>query len=182
MESLLAWTKSKMKALKDLLSWMLKHQPEKRPSANEALKHPFFMSDDEKFDLLCEVANEALIKKNDPNSIAVQQLNREFLDWKSQMDVDVYDYFITSVTYGIIRDYGSSWTECLRLIRNVNQHWYDQPRPSSQPEPFYKIGNHKEYFLKTFPNLPVRVHAAIRSDDKLKNNPELKNIFNFNPS
>ncbi|XP_046855921.1 serine/threonine-protein kinase/endoribonuclease IRE2-like [Xenia sp. Carnegie-2017] len=37
--------------LKDLLSWMLNREPEDRPSATVALKHPFLMSDDEKFDL-----------------------------------------------------------------------------------------------------------------------------------
>ncbi|XP_046844786.1 aurora kinase-like [Xenia sp. Carnegie-2017] len=37
--------KIKDSTLKDLLSWMLKRQPEDRPLANEALKHPYFSSD-----------------------------------------------------------------------------------------------------------------------------------------
>ncbi|XP_046854691.1 probable serine/threonine-protein kinase ireA isoform X1 [Xenia sp. Carnegie-2017] len=172
----------KDEALKDLLSWMLKRQPEDRPSAYKALKHPFLMSDDEKFDLLCKVGNLEPIDGNDPNSNAVQQLNSDSSVWKSQMDDDVYNYFTTNVTNGKILHYGSSWTKCLRLIRYVGQHWYNLTWSRPQPEPFYKIGDHKNYFLKTFPNLPVRVHAAVRSDDELKNNPELKNIFNFNPS
>ena len=36
----------------------------------------------------------------------------------------------------------------------------------------------KKYFFKTFTNLPVRVHAAVRSNDEWKNKPELKN-FSF---
>ncbi|XP_046854685.1 probable serine/threonine-protein kinase ireA isoform X3 [Xenia sp. Carnegie-2017] len=172
----------KDETLKDLLSWMLSLKPEDRPSANEALKHPFLMSDDEKFDLLCKVGNQQPIKRNDPNSIAVQQLNSEFSDWKSQMDDDVYDYFRTNVRNEKILDYGSSWTECLRLIRYIGKHWNDRTQPRPQPELFYKIGDPKNYFLKTFPNLPVRVHAAVRSDNELKNNQELKNIFNFNLS
>ncbi|XP_046862836.1 serine/threonine-protein kinase/endoribonuclease IRE1-like, partial [Xenia sp. Carnegie-2017] len=169
----------KDEALKDLLLWMLNREPEDRPSANEALTHPFLMSDEEKFDLLCKVGNLQQIKTNDPLCSVVQQLNSESSDWKSKIDSDVYDYFRTDVVTGNIFTYDSSWTECLRLIRNINQHWNDRPRPKPQPEPFYKIGNHKAYILKKFPNLPVRVHATVRSNEELKNNPELKNFFNF---
>ncbi|XP_046856643.1 uncharacterized protein LOC124449783 isoform X2 [Xenia sp. Carnegie-2017] len=163
--------------LKDILSWMLKLPPEERPSANEALKHPFLMSDDEKFEMLRKVGNLQQIKTNDPLCRVVQQLNSESSDWKSQMDRDVYDYFRTDVVTGKIFKYGSSWTECLRLIRNINQHWNDRPRPRPQPEPFYKIGDYRAYFLRIFPNLPVRVHAAVRSNEELKNKPELMAIF-----
>ena len=75
--------------LKDLLSWMLKRQPEDRPLANEALKHQYFLSDYEKFEMLCKVGNQQPIKTNDAHSSIVQQLNSESSDWKSQMDPDV---------------------------------------------------------------------------------------------
>ncbi|XP_046855917.1 serine/threonine-protein kinase/endoribonuclease IRE1-like [Xenia sp. Carnegie-2017] len=170
----------KDEALKDLLLWMLNREPEDRPSANEALTHPFLMSDDKKFDLLCIVGNLQQIKTNDSKSIVVQQLNSESSDWKSKIDRDIYDYFRTDVLTGKIFTYDSSWTECLRLIRNINQHWNDRPRPRPQPEPFYKIGNYKAYILKKFPNLPVRVHAIVRSnEEELKNNPDLKKFFKF---
>ena len=83
------------------------------------------------------------------------------------MDSDIYDYLVNEKVYS----YKPSWTECLRLTRNIGQHWYDQPRPRRQPEPFYKIGDHKAYFLKTFHNLPVRVNAAVRSNDEIKTFP-----------
>ncbi|XP_046855943.1 uncharacterized protein LOC124449044 [Xenia sp. Carnegie-2017] len=157
----------KDETLKDLLSWMLNLKPKDRPSATEALKHPFLMSDDEKFDLLCKVGNLQQIKTNDPQSSVVQQLNSKSEHWKSKMDCDVYDYLVNG------RTYKSSWTECLRLIRNIDQHWNDRPRPLPQPKPFYKIGDHRTYFLKTFPSLPVQVHAAVRSNEELRNKPEL---------
>ncbi|XP_046855460.1 serine/threonine-protein kinase/endoribonuclease IRE1-like [Xenia sp. Carnegie-2017] len=159
--------------LKDLLSWMLNREPKDRPSATVALTHPFLMSDDEKFDLLCKVGNLQQIKTNDPLCSVVQQLNSESSDWRSEMDSDVYDYLVNK------RTYNSSWTECLSLIRNIDQHWNDRPRPLPQPEPFYKIGDYRAYFLRTFPNLPVRVHTAVRSNEELKNEPELKNFFPF---
>ncbi|XP_046862863.1 serine/threonine-protein kinase/endoribonuclease IRE1-like [Xenia sp. Carnegie-2017] len=163
----------KDETLKDLLSWMLNREPKDRPSATVALKHPFLMSDDEKFDLLCKVGNLQQIKTNDPLCSVVQQLNSESSDWRSQMDSDVYDYLVNK------RTYNSSWTDSLSLIRNIDQHWKDRPRPLPQPEPFYKIGDYRAYFLRTFPNLPVRVHAAVRSNEELKNEPELKNFFPF---
>ncbi|XP_046857780.1 serine/threonine-protein kinase/endoribonuclease IRE1-like isoform X2 [Xenia sp. Carnegie-2017] len=171
-------------ALKDLLSWMLNLNPEERPYSNEALKHPFLMSDDEKFEMLCEVGNLHQIKTNDLQSSVVQQLNSECVLWKSQINWDVYDYFRTYEKNGKIYEvrYTSSWAECLRLIRNTRQHWNDQKLLLPQPELFYKIGDYRAYFLRTFPNLPVRVHAAVRSNKELKNKPELKNFFNFDES
>ncbi|XP_046854888.1 serine/threonine-protein kinase/endoribonuclease IRE1b-like [Xenia sp. Carnegie-2017] len=166
----------KDETLKDLLSWMLNLKPKDRPYSNEALKHPFLMSDDEKFKLLSKVGNLQQIKSNDPQSSVVRQLNSESVHWKSQMGSNVYEYFVNG------RTYKSLWTECLRLIRNIDQHWNDRPRPLPQPEPFYKIGDYRAYFLRTFPNLPVRVHAAVRSNEELKNEPELKNFFYFNES
>ncbi|XP_046861016.1 serine/threonine-protein kinase/endoribonuclease IRE1-like [Xenia sp. Carnegie-2017] len=55
----------KDEALKDLLFWMLNLRSEERPSANESLKHPFLMSDDEKFDFLCKVGNQQPIKTSE---------------------------------------------------------------------------------------------------------------------
>ncbi|XP_046855954.1 serine/threonine-protein kinase/endoribonuclease IRE2-like [Xenia sp. Carnegie-2017] len=118
----------KDEALKDLLFWMLNLRPEDRPSANESLKHPFLMSDDEKFDFLCKVGT-----------------------WKPTANKDERD-------------------------RVKCQHWYDRPRP--RPQTFYKIGDHKAFFIKKFPNLPVWVHAAVRSNEEFKNNTELKYFFN----
>ncbi|XP_046855886.1 serine/threonine-protein kinase/endoribonuclease IRE1-like [Xenia sp. Carnegie-2017] len=172
----------KDETLKDLLSWMLNLKPEDRAYSNEALKHPFLMSDNEKFEMLSKVGNQRPIKTNDPQSSVFQHLNRESVYWKSQMDSDVYDYFRMNVRTGKIYKYKSSWTECLRLIRNIDQHWNDEIRPLPQPEPFYKIGDYRAYFLRTFPNLPVRVHAAVRSNEELKNKPDLKKFFNFNKS
>ncbi|XP_046855937.1 uncharacterized protein LOC124449038 [Xenia sp. Carnegie-2017] len=133
----------KNEALKELLSWISNLRPLDGPYAKETMKQPFLMSNDEKFKMFCKV------------------------DWKSQMDSDIYDYLVNEKVYS----YKPSWTECLRLTRNIGQHWYDQPRPRRQPEPFYKIGDHKAYFLKTFHNLPVRVNAAVRSNDEIKTFP-----------
>ncbi|XP_046856578.1 serine/threonine-protein kinase/endoribonuclease IRE1-like [Xenia sp. Carnegie-2017] len=166
----------KDETLKDLLSWMLNLKPEDRPSAIQALKHPFLMSDDDKFDFLCKVGNQQPIKISETESSVVKQLNSKYSNWKSFMDTDVYDYLRTDEVNGKIYKYGPSLTQCLRLIRNIGQHWYDRPRP--RPQLFYEIGDHKAFFLKTFPNLPAWVHAAVRSNEEFRNYEELENFFN----
>ena len=157
-------------ALKDFLSWMLSHDPYKRPSAEEALKHPYLQTAEEKFEMLCKVGNEVEIKKVDVNSVVVRQLNSDSTDWRTIIRADVLKYFVNG------RNYGPSWTECLRLMRNVNQHWKDTPRPLPQPKAFYEVGDPQEYFLKVFPDLPVLVHRIVRSSD-WKERPELQKYF-----
>ena len=152
--------------LKDLLSWMLNLKPEDRPSAKTASKHPYFLSDEEKFNLLCKVGNQQSIKTNGAHSSVVQILNAESSDWQNQMGQDYYDYFRTDEVNGKLVYYGPSWTECLRLIRNVGLHWNDRPRPRQQL--FYKFGDPKHYFPSKFTDLLIRVHAAIRSNDEMK--------------
>ncbi|XP_046861791.1 uncharacterized protein LOC124455094 [Xenia sp. Carnegie-2017] len=164
----------KDETLKDLLSWMLKLQPEERPSAKEALKHPFLLSDDDIFHFLCKVGDLLSIRRNYPHSSLVQQINIESSNWKSQMDNDVYEYLVNG------RKYGSSWTECLRLIQDIGQHRNDGPRPLPQPEPFYKIGDYRTYFVETFPSLPVRIHAALRSNNELKEHVEANTVTDGN--
>ena len=166
-------------AAKDLISWMLKHDPEDRPTAREALKHPYLLSMKEQFELLCKMGNQAEIKKGDKSSDAVRKLNNDPTDWRTLMRPDVLNYLCTDFESGKSFRYGPSWTECLRLIRNVNQHWNDRPRPLPQPEAFYVVGDPQEYFLQIFPELPVVVHRIVRSCD-WKERPGLNDFFPVN--
>ena len=164
--------------LKDLLSWMLSHDPKDRPSAEEALKHPYLQPVEQQYKLLCRMGNQREVKTPDLNSPVVQSLNKDPVDWKTLMAADVLQYLCTDFVNGktITFNYKSTWTDCLRLIRNVNEHWYDRPRPKPQPAPFYLVGDPQEYFLKVFPNLPVVVHKIVRSCD-WKERAELSEYF-----
>ena len=55
-------------AAKDLISWMLSHDPKDRPSAEEALKHPYLQSKKRQFEMLCKVGNEEEIKTREVRS------------------------------------------------------------------------------------------------------------------
>ncbi|XP_046843907.1 serine/threonine-protein kinase/endoribonuclease IRE2-like isoform X2 [Xenia sp. Carnegie-2017] len=162
--------------LKDLLSWMLQLKPEDRPPANEALKHPYLRSNEEKFDMLCDVGNQPEIKQPKcQNSDVRKQLNRR-TKWMKRIHDEVLKDLKTFEEHNKKRTvtYKSSWASCLRFIRNVDQHWYDNPR--SRLSPYIKEGNYKEYFMQRFPELPLLVHKIIRSTD-WKTRPKLQQHF-----
>ena len=151
--------------VKDLISWMLSHDPKDRPSAEEALKHPYLQTMKQRFEMLCKVRNQPEVKAGDNNSSVVQQLNDDRTDWRTKIGPDILQYLSTDPLTGKLLNYGSSWTECLRLIRNVNEHWYDRLRPLPQPEAFYLVNDPQVYFLTLFSSLPVIVHRAVRSSN-----------------
>ena len=158
-------SKLKNPAAKDLISWMLSHDPKDRPSAVQALKHPYLQSTKERFELLCKVGNQQEVKTEDNTSSVVRQINNDPTEWKTLMNVNVLEYLSTDPLKNTTFKYGSSWTECLRLIRNVSQHWFDRIRSTSQREEFYLVGDPQEYFLNLFPNLPVVVHGYVRCSE-----------------
>ena len=160
--------------LKDLLSWMLSHEPKDRPSAEQALKHPYLQPAKQNFEMLCKMGNQPEIKTQDVKSDVVRMLNSDPKDWRSQIEPDILEYLCTDSSKGRKFRYKSSWTDCLRLIRNIREHWHDRPRP--RPEAFYLVGDPQEYFLNLFPNLPVEVHIIVRSCD-WRERPDLKEYF-----
>ena len=75
---------------KDLISWMLSKNPKDRPSAEEALQHPYLKSKEQQFKLLCGMWD--YIKDKDERSDVVKELNKDKSDWRNRMGSDVYDY------------------------------------------------------------------------------------------
>ncbi len=160
--------------IKDLLSWMMSHEPKDRPSAEQALKHPYLQPAKQNFEMLCKVGNQPEIKTQDVKSDVVRMLNSDHKDWRNKIEPDIFDYLCADSSKGRTFRYKSSWTDCLRLIRNIQEHWHDRPRP--RPEAFYLVGDPQEYFLNIFPNLPVEVHRIVRSCD-WRERPGLKEYF-----
>jgi serine/threonine-protein kinase/endoribonuclease IRE1 len=159
---------------KDLITWMLSHDPYDRPSAEEALKHPYLESAERQFEMLCKVGNEPEIKSGDVTSNVVMKLNVDGKDWQNEITPKVLKYLSTDFSKKKIFSYKPTRTDCLRFIRNVAQHWQERPRP--RPEQFYIVGSPQEYFLKLFPNLPHEVHRIVRSCD-WKERSDLKEYF-----
>ena len=161
-------------AAKDLISWMLSPDPKERPSAKEALTHPYLQSSKRQFELLSKMGNQPEIKTKDHSSSVVVELNSDPTDWRTAIEPDVRKYLFTDHLNGRLKTYGPSWTECLRLIRNVDQHNNDRPRHSPQPPGFR---DPQEYFLEKFPSLPVVVHKIVRQHDDWKQRPKLEEYF-----
>ena len=159
---------------KDLISWMLSHDSKDRPSAKEALQHPYLKSKGKQFSLLCGMGNEPHVKKNDANSDVVKELSKDKTDWRTRIDSDVLQYLSYDKLKKILFNYTSSWTDCLRLIRNIKEHWKDYPR--TEPEAT-KVGDPQEFFLKIFPDLVLSVFKIARSSEDLKELSGLKEYF-----
>ena len=143
--------------LKDLLTWMLQLEPEDRPSANEALKHPYLQSNNDKFDLLCVVRSQLdteIPNLNHPLYEDVREQVNGLKNWKDRVD------FKTSNNVKK-EDYESTWLGCLKFLQNFHQHCQDESCPHlSQME-----GNYKEYFIKVFPEFPLLVNRIVRLCD-----------------
>ena len=158
---------------KDLISWMLNHDPKDRPSAEEALQHPYLKSKEKQFSLLCGMGS--YVKRKDANPDVLKELNEDTTDWKSRIDNDVLKYLSRDKLKKISFKYASSWTDCLRLIRNVKEHWKDCKR--TEPEAT-KVGYPQEFFLNLFPNLVLGAFKIARSRHDLKELSGLKEYFN----
>ena len=159
---------------KDLISWMLNRDPKDRPSAEEALQHPYLKSKEKQFSLLCGMGNEPHVKKNDVNSDVVKELSKDKTDWRARMDSDVLNYLSFDKLKKKLFKYTSSWTDCLRLIRNIKEHWKDYPRMEPEAK---KVGDPQEFFLELFPDLVLAVFKIARSRDDLKELSPLKEYF-----
>ena len=173
--------------VKDLLSQMLAQELDERPYVEQALKHPYFLSSEDQMMFLEALGNEPEIKsfKRDPNCAVSGELDNRDLskprslllpnDWKVVIDPDDLKTFCAGGPTRPSRFDGSRYTQCLRFIRNIRQHWGDKPRP-----PLKAMGTATsldEYFLQLFPTLPLVLHQIIRKHPAWKTRPSLKEFF-----
>ena len=160
---------------KDLIGWMLQHDPKNRPSVRQCLQHPYLLTTDEQFNLVRRVGNEREIKTNNISSVVVKELNADPSlpkpSWKPKIDPEVLRYASSHRRH---RPYSDSMADLLRFIRNTAEHWHDKTPPSIVEA---KVGKPKEYFLKLFPTLPVVVHKIIRNESDWNQREQLKEFF-----
>ena len=142
---------------KDLISWMLQHDPFDRPNVHQCLKHPYLRTAEENFNLVVSVGNEREIKTRLATSIVVQELNKlPVLTWLSTIDACVMNY----MTAGRSR-YTKNAADLLRFIRNTTVHWHDKTPPANVQN---TVVQPQEYFERKFPTLAVELHRIIRGN------------------
>ena len=157
----------------DLISWMIRRDPKDRPSAEEALQHPYLKSKDQQFKLLC-VMGKYVRQRETANSDVLKELNLDKTDWRTMMDRKIFDHLRYDKLNNRKVTYASSWTDCLRLIRNVHEHWDDYSRTGPEAT---RVRNPQKFFLNLYPDLVLRVFKTIKSYDDLKKLPDLVEYF-----
>jgi serine/threonine-protein kinase/endoribonuclease IRE1 len=158
---------------RDLMTWMLQHDPVKRPNVDECLKHPYLQTAEENFNFVTRVGNEKEIKTKDAASIVVQELNKlpGLTNWLSVIDAWVMTYM---TAHAHKRPYTNNAADLLRFIRNMETHWRDRTPPTNVET---TVVTPQQYFEKKFPTLAVELHRIIRGHSDLTIWENLKEYF-----
>ena len=141
---------------KDLIEWMLQHDPNQRPTVEQCLKHPYIISNEEKFAFLTTIGNEPEIKHRNMennNCNVVRNLNQEasLTTWSEKIDEELSNHLNASDRYN------DTVVNLLHFIRNADEHWGDKAFAE-------RLGTAQDYFLNKFPTLPMIVHKIVRRD------------------
>ena len=158
---------------RDLITWMLQHDPRKRPNVHECLKHPYLRTAEDNFNFVAYVGNEKEIKTKDAASIVVQELNKvaSLTNWLSVIESWVITY-MTAHAYK--RPYTNDVADLLRFIRNMATHWRDKTRPANVQT---TVVTPQEYFERKFPTLAVELHRVLRGHSDWTTREKLKGYF-----
>ena len=180
------WDKSLCPEATHLIKRMLiKSNENDRPSAAEALQHPFFWSNKEKVDFLEVVGNQKEFacprskRHHHSSSTQVEQdLEKRFSiivkhkDWSSLPDMNkLYCEMKRRRKYKT-----SSAVELVRFIRNTYVHYQDNTFPT--PKPIEQMLFDDFVFLKCFPDLVIEVYKAVTTHDWDKKRDDIKCFLN----
>ena len=180
------WDKSLCPEATHLIKRMLiKSNENDRPSAAEALQHPFFWSNKEKVDFLEVVGNQKEFacprsKRHHHSSLTQveQDLEKRFSiivkhkDWSSLPDMNkLYCEMKRRRKYK-----SSSAVELVRFIRNTYVHYQDNTFPT--PKPIEQMLFDDFVFLKFFPDLVIEVYKPVTTHDWDKKRDDIKCFLN----
>nr|QBA85661.1 serine/threonine-protein kinase/endoribonuclease IRE1-like protein [Ctenopharyngodon idella] len=144
---------------RNLIEQMLSMEPEKRPSADRVLKHPFFWSLEKQLQFFQDVSDR--IEKEPLDGPIVRQLERGGRvvvkgDWRDHITVPLQTDLRRFRSYK-----GGSVRDLLRAMRNKKHHYRELPDEvqetlGSIPDEFVS------YFTSRFPLLLQHTHLAMR--------------------
>ncbi|XP_060730387.1 uncharacterized protein LOC132848569 [Tachysurus vachellii] len=114
---------------KDLVKWMISHEPKDRPKVEETLRHPFFWPNKDKLDYLDKLGNEKEVEncRNAApdllSAIEAVTAGKSFLDWKTKLPAE-----LVQKLDGRKKTYPENTLGLLRFIRNLHQHYSDDAK------------------------------------------------------
>lgn len=145
---------------RDLIEQMLSMEPNKRPSAECILKHPFFWSLEKELQFFQDVSDR--IEKEPLDGPIVRQLERGGRavvkgDWREHITVPLQTDLRKFRSYK-----GGSVRDLLRAMRNKKHHYRELPTDvqetlGSVPDDFVS------YFTSRFPHLLIHTYLAMRT-------------------
>uniref|UniRef100_A0A8C1ZU31 Uncharacterized protein n=1 Tax=Cyprinus carpio TaxID=7962 RepID=A0A8C1ZU31_CYPCA len=111
---------------KDLVEWMINEDPNKRPTVEQTLAHPFFWTDDRRVWYLkilgnekeaenCRNADEELL-----NAVAKHSEGKSFSEWKTKLPSE-----LVQKLDGKKKPYPENTLGLLRFIRNLHEHYLE---------------------------------------------------------
>lgn len=145
-----------------LITAMLAHHPEDRPTAAQVKEHPFFWSHEKRLAFLCDMSDHFERETRDPPSLHLEVLESwattvipkdDFLKRLDQKFID---------TLGKQRKYtGDRMLDLLRALRNKKNHYEDMPddvkkRVGSLPRGYL------QYWTTRFPKLLMACYWVVR--------------------
>uniref|UniRef100_A0A4W5R8Z4 Serine/threonine-protein kinase/endoribonuclease IRE1 n=1 Tax=Hucho hucho TaxID=62062 RepID=A0A4W5R8Z4_9TELE len=144
----------------DLIEQMLSMEPQRRPSAESVLKHPFFWSLEKQLQFFQDLSDR--IEKESLDGPIVRQLERGGravvkLDWREHITVPLQTDLRKFRSYK-----GGSVRDLLRAMRNKKHHYRELPAEvqetlGSIPDDFVS------YFTSRFPHLLLHSYLAMRT-------------------
>lgn len=160
----------------DLVLRMVSHDPRHRPSAAEALTHPYFWDANKRLNFLQDASDRFEIMDKDPPTPALVLLEskaRNVLgtDWHRRCD----RMFLENL--GKFRKYDpTSVQDLLRAMRNKKHHYQDLPGTLKKVLGSLPDG-YLNYFTRRFPELFLHVYNTIVDQPLIRTEPVFREYF-----
>ncbi|XP_058250787.1 uncharacterized protein LOC131356051 isoform X1 [Hemibagrus wyckioides] len=114
---------------KDLVKWMISHEPKDRPIVEETLRHPYFWPNKDKMEYLRKLGNEQEVgncRNADPDllsDIEAVTVGKSFSDWKTKLPSELVQKIEDKK-----KPYPENTLGLLRFIRIMREHYAEDAK------------------------------------------------------
>ncbi|KAG7330133.1 hypothetical protein KOW79_006355 [Hemibagrus wyckioides] len=114
---------------KDLVKWMISHEPKDRPIVEETLRHPYFWTNKDKMEYLRKLGNEQEVgncRNADPDllsDIGAVTVGKSFSDWKTKLPSELVQKIEDKK-----KPYPENTLGLLRFIRIMREHYSEDAK------------------------------------------------------